>query len=336
MVIGRNSRQNPAYCPICNCTAMKNNDNPNFQRRPNQFLPVLLKIIAGIALLALIITAIFFVYKKNQSDKITLKTIKKYWNVYDYEKVYESGKVFLQEQPYNNAALTYFGFACFYLSVSQNDTSLSQEYLDECINNLRLALYEADKSAIPQIQYFLGKAYFQKNVASSYYYSDLAIKYLSLAKQNGYSADDISQYLGLCYDNLGMTMESLSSFLDALVLRESDTLLLSVAKQYYKLKNYDAAEQYLYRIINYYQNDDKKLESKILLGNIYFEKNNYEQALQMYNDVIEHYQNSADAHYGIGLIYEKEGNMVKARAEWRQALKIQVNHTGALKKLSIY
>ena len=44
--------------------------------------------------------------------------------------------------------------------------------------------------------------------------------------------------------------------------------------------------------------------------------------------------NSADAHYGIGVIYEKQGNIVKARAEWRQALKLQVNHADALKKMA--
>ena len=35
-----------------------------------------------------------------------------------------------------------------------------------------------------------------------------------------------------------------------------------------------------------------------------------------------------------GVVYEKMGDMVKARAEWRNALKVQVNHSGALKKLS--
>ena len=51
-------------------------------------------------------------------------------------------------------------------------------------------------------------------------------------------------------------------------------------------------------------------------------------------NVLEKYPNSADAHYGIGVIYEKQGNLVKARAEWRQTLKIQVNHQGALQKLN--
>ena len=35
-------------------------------------------------------------------------------------------------------------------------------------------------------------------------------------------------------------------------------------------------------------------------------------------------------------IYEKQGNLVKARAQWRKALKIQVNHPGALQKMANY
>ena len=50
--------------------------------------------------------------------------------------------------------------------------------------------------------------------------------------------------------------------------------------------------------------------------------------------MLEKDENSADAHYGIGLIYEKQENLVAARAEWRKARKIQPNHAGALKKLS--
>ncbi len=314
---------------------MKNKYNPNYQKQPNRFFPILIKVLAVLIALTLLVLLGIFIFKKSTSNKITLKTIKNYWNQYDYEKVYESSKDFLQKDPYNNSVLQYHGYSCFFLSISQNDTSLAQEYLDESINSLRLALYEADKSSIPQIQYILGKAYFSKNTVSSYYYSDLAIKYLTLAKKNNYNADDIYEYLGLSYASLGMTMESISAFTEALTVRESDFLLLSIAKQYFKASNYDVSEQYLFRIIKESENDEIKLEAKNYLGNIYFEKGNYDKAEQQFNDVIENYSNCADAHYGLGLIYEKQGNLVKARAEWRQAQKIQVNHAGALKKLSI-
>ena len=56
--------------------------------------------------------------------------------------------------------------------------------------------------------------------------------------------------------------------------------------------------------------------------------------MKLYNEIIAVNDNCADAHYGIGLVYEKQNNLIKARAEWRKTLKIQVNHPGALKKLS--
>ena len=177
-------------------------------------------------------------------------------------------------------------------------------------------------------------SYFSKSALTNNCYSDLAIKYLLLAKENGYISNDIPEYLGLSYASLGLTMESISAFSEALLNRESDALLLSIAEQYYIAKELFAAEQYLFRIINHSANDDMILKSQILLGNIYIDREDYEKALKEFENVLEKYPNSADAHYGIGVIYEKQGNMVKARAEWRQTLKLQVNHQGALQKLN--
>ena len=60
----------------------------------------------------------------------------------------------------------------------------------------------------------------------------------------------------------------------------------------------------------------------------------FQSAREQFEMVIAKDENSADAHYGLGLIYEKEENLVSARAEWRKARKIQPNHAGAVKKLS--
>ena len=308
--------------------------NENFAKRKNHIVRNIL-IVSGILVFvaALICLTIFLVNSWNK-NRITLKTIKQSWAAYDYQMVYEQGKVFLQDKPYNNTALTYYGYACFYLAVSQTDNYRAQEYLDECINNLRLAMYDASKSLLPQLQYMLGKAYFYKNTISTYYYADLAIKYLTLAKQNGYKADDISEYLGLSYAALGQTYESISAFTEALIVRESDSLLLSIAEQYYKAQQLNASEQYLFRIIKNSDNEDIVLKSENLLGNIYIDKEDYDAAFEEFDNVLKKNENSADAHYGIGVIYEKQGNIVKARSEWRKALKIQVNHPGALQKMS--
>ncbi len=309
-------------------------ENQNYAKRKNHILRKLLIVLGIVAFAAAIVFLSVFLVKSYTKNKITLKTIKQSWNSYDYQMVYEQGKIFLQDKPYNNTALTYYGYACFYLAVSQIDNYRAQEYLDECINNLRLAMYDASKSLLPQLQYMLGKAYFYKNTVTTYYYADLAIKYLNLAKQNGYVADDISEYLGLSYAALGMTYESISAFTEALIVRESDSLLLSIGEQYYKAGQIDAAKQYLFRIIDNSSNDEIILKCKLLLGNIYIDTNEIDKALEQFNDVIKTNDDSADAHYGLGLIYEKQENLVAARAEWRKVRKIQPNHAGALKKLS--
>jgi len=316
---------------------MKNDfeiENNTFAKRHNNWLKRIIISAVIVIIVAASVSVVFFGVNKFQSNRITIKSIKKAWSEYDYQKVYEQSFTYLQNAPYNNTVLTYYAYACFFLSQAQSETQLGQEYLDESINSLRIALYSANKNLLPQLQYMLGLAYFYKNTISTYYYADLSIKYLLLAKANNYDAPDIPEYLGLNYAALGMTKESLIAFTEALLVRESDTLLLSIAEQYYKASEYTAAEQYLYRIIKNSENDDILNRSHILLGNIYINREEYDSALEEFNNVLKNNVNSADAHYGIGVIYEKQGNIVKARAEWRQALKLQVNHADALKKMA--
>ena len=307
--------------------------NENSVKRKNFKLRNFFKI-AGIVVSSIILLLFiaFGVYKlRNRNSE--LNAIKSAWADYDYQKVYELGKFYLQDHPYHNTALTYYSYACFFLSQAQTDTQQAQLYLDESINGLRVALYEAPDDLAPQLQYMLGRAYFYKNTITTHYYSDLAVKYLLMAKENGYEADDIPEYLGLSYAALGMTMDSISAFTEALLVRESDALLLAIAEQYVNAGEYKAAEQYLFRIINNSENDEIIVKSQVLLGNIYIEQELYDDALKEFENVLKKNENSADAHYGIGVIYEKRGDMVAARAEWRKTLKIQVNHEGALQKM---
>ena len=36
-----------------------------------------------------------------------------------------------------------------------------------------------------------------------------------------------------------------------------------------------------------------------------------------------------------GNVYEKLGDIAKARSEWRKTLKVQINHSGAISKLGL-
>jgi len=131
-------------------------------------------------------------------------------------------------------------------------------------------------------------------------------------------------------------MESISAFTEALLIRESDILLLSIAEQYHNAGQNAAAEQYLFRISQECKDEQIVLKSHLLLGQIALERENYEDAEKEFNFILQKNENSADACYGLGVIYEKQGDVVKARSEWRKALRIQGNHPAALKKMAEY
>lgn len=258
------------------------------------------------------------------------------WNEGAYEQVYEQSGFLLDEYSFNSTALLYRGLSSFYLAVSQTDAAASQSYLDESINKLRIALMFSNKTTEPQIAYVLGKAYFQKNLFSSYhYYADLSVYYLEHAVEKGYVSEDIPEYLGLSYAKLGMTQKSIEAFTKALLVRESDILLLAIAQQYIINGNVDIAKQYLYKVAKDSTNDILILKSTAVLAQIYIDEGRYAEAAEQYQLILQKDPEYADAYYGLGLIYEKEGDSAKARAEWRKVLKIQVNHQGAMNKLGL-
>lgn len=311
-------------------------DKLSLVRKKNRIVPAVLIVFLVIAALVFSLFFAVRIIKNRLSSSATIKALSEKWKEYDYEEVYDISRQILEEKPFSNTALTYHGYSSFYLAVAQTDTSLSQNYLDESINSIRLALYSAKKNLVPQLEYMLGKAYFYKNTVTSYYYADLAVKYLASAKEKGYDAKDIPEYLGLSYAALGKPMESIESFTEALLFRESDSLLLSIAEQYYKIGQLSAAKQYLYRIKKESDDVSLVLKSMELLGTIYIDEKNYTDARSEFEGILEKNKNSAAAFYGLGLVYEKQGNLVKARSEWRKALRIQINHPGALSKLSDY
>ena len=119
------------------------------------------------------------------------------------------------------------------------------------------------------------------------------------------------------------------------MVRESDTLLFDIAKQYCNNEQHSVAKQYLARVLETSSNEELVNSSHLLLGQIYINEQKYSEAEAEYNFILQKNENSADAHFGLGLIHELKGDKIKARAEWRKCLKIQSNHSGALKKMAL-
>lgn len=311
---------------------MKSSGNIVTRRSKAPFILILLLII-----LAGVVFSIFLGVKRIKlylANNPNIASLERLWQQYDYDGVHKISHELLQTNPYNINALIYHGYSSFYLSVSQIDTQSSRAFLDESINSLRIALHNTKKKTKSQIEYMLGKAYFYKNTVSSYYYADLSLKYLALAVKDGFKAPDISEYMGLCYAQLGEHLNAIQSFTEALLTRESPSLLLSIADEYYNSGQANVAKQYLYRIKKEASDDELVQKSSMLLGTIYTDERDYTNAKKEFNAIIEKNPNCADAYYNLGLISEKEGDIVQARSLWRKTLKVKPSHTQALEKLS--
>jgi tetratricopeptide (TPR) repeat protein len=306
-------------------------------KRDKKALPILLLSVLILAAVAGLSYLAFFFVRIPINNAAAVRDVQKLWSAHDYAQTYKACNEILSKQPFNNTALTLKGYSAFYLAVKETDTTQSHELLDTAIISMRVALQNATEKLLPQLYYMLGKAYFYKNTLSSYhYYADLVINYLTEAQNRQYKADDISLYLGLSYAALNMTMESISAFTEALLVRESDTLLMDIASQYYKAGQETVAKQYVYRVVTASEDEDLVNKGHMLLGQIYINEDNLAEARTEFETILKKNANSADAHYWLGVIYEKQGDLIKARAEWRTVLRIQVTHSGALQKMADY
>ncbi len=301
------------------------------------FIKISLFFFIFIAIVVFVVLSIRFVRNKIlHCDSIDL--LYSSWNMHTeegYRKVNEISSGILSKKTFHNTALTFLGYSSFMLAEYETDNTKAQQFLDKAIFSLRVALQNSRKSTVPQIEYMLGRAYFYKNKLSAFhYYSDLVVKYLLAAKNHGYQSDDIPLLLGLSYASLGETDNSISSFTEALLVRENDTLLFNIAKQYFSNEQFSVSKQYLQRVLEVSENEDIINSSHLLLGQIYIEEQQFTDAEKEINFLLEKNENFADAHFVLGILYEKKGDAVKARSEWRNCLKIQFNHPGALKKMS--
>nr|WP_253694535.1 MULTISPECIES: tetratricopeptide repeat protein [unclassified Treponema] len=253
------------------------------------------------------------------------------WSEKNYENVYQKTETILKRRAYDGEALALRGFAAYYIFAEQTDFSVSYSYLNDSILNLRQALYCVSKSQQAKIAYVLGKAYYQKG----YYYADLALKYLDIAYNSGEKFKDLSEFRGMSASVLGDPERAIDAFTEALSDNPSDLLFFALAENYVKISDKQNAKLYLFETIGKTKDTLLELKCRYLLGSLFLEENKIEDALKEFNTILEKDMTSADAHYGLGVIYELQGDMIKARAEWRKALKFDPLHSNTRAKLNL-
>ncbi len=263
------------------------------------------------------------------SDSTERKKVLSLWESKNYQEIIKVTDGLLEKKPMSSYNLIFNGFAHFYTAVNQATVEEKNAHIEKAIVALRRARLHDRIPLSGEVDYVLGKAYYQKGM----YYADLSAQYMLSSIERQYVGQDSYEYLGLAYSNLGNHAESLKYFLKAIESSPTDLLFLTVAQSYYQLGDKASCEEYLMRAIN--KSSDSRLvqKARFMLGDIYFQNKEYLKSEEQYQKILENNSQSSDAYFCLGEIYFAMGDNLKARAFWRRTLRIDPNHFGALRRL---
>ncbi|MDR2482530.1 MAG: hypothetical protein LBD08_02745 [Treponema sp.] len=284
------------------------------------------------------------------------------WEEQSYNRAFELSAAQLAENPMDYTALVLYGFSAYQLAVAQINNFDTLAYIDDCIWSLRKALLCKEGAAgDPRIYYVLGKAYYYKGGS----YADLAVRYLEAARDGGYAAGDIPEYLGLAYAAIHDYRNSVAAF--SLALNSaggeeageapsepgaaysldivygqtyagkppSDLMLLAIAHSYAALDEFDAARAYLVRCLETSKDVSKRIAARLLLGKMLVKTGDFAAAEGQYLAILEEDGEHAEAHFQMGELYAAAGDDTRARAGWRRAWRINPGHEGARARLNM-
>ena len=137
----------------------------------------------------------------------------------------------------------------------------------------------------------------------------------------------------MAFSYLGEHKEAIEAFTSDLSDDTDEFLLYALAKSYIETGNLEKAKMYLTEAASKAKDIMLKLNCKAKLAEIFLAEGNSAKARTEYESILQLDEKYADAYYGLGLIYEQAGDLLKARAEWRKTLKANPLHAKAIEKL---
>jgi tetratricopeptide (TPR) repeat protein len=252
------------------------------------------------------------------------------WEARKWDAVRSASLASLSAKPLDAFYLAFRGLAAFYKGMELPEGEDRAALIEETVTSLRKALATAGRMPRAQVQYVLGKAYFDKG--DSYY--DEAVKYLESSIASGYVGADSREYLALAYSGLGDKAMAVKNFEAALARSRDDLLLISAAKAYLDAGESVKAEALLLELLASGKDDLAKENGRFVLGDIYKARGDLGKAEEQYSLILAKDPASAEAHFRLGLAYQSGGDPIKARAEWRKAVSIDPMHAASRQKLS--
>jgi tetratricopeptide (TPR) repeat protein len=297
------------------------------------------RVLLGAAILSLAVLCLvaFFLFSSLftrgglSGHQVVSKTaISKLWAKSDFQAVYDASAKSLSALPTDAYYLVMSGFSAYYLALTQVNDEDKIQYLKLSVSNLRKALLYPIPATRHKIEYVLGKAYYHLG----YYFLDESIYYLERVSHSGFKAKDTDEYLALAYAGLDENEKSLAYYQRCIDKEPVDGLYLAAASVLIKLERLDQAQNSLAKAISLSKDAAIEEKASFMLADIYMKKKDYSMAEKTYSDIIAKNDTQSDAYYQLGLIAEINGDVPKARSDWRKAVKIDPMNQAARAKLT--
>jgi tetratricopeptide (TPR) repeat protein len=293
----------------------------------------LLKVVATVIMLTVLMCATYFLGNWQTSTNRERFEPLDYWQAGEYAKSFESSGAYLQKSPMDYFFLTVHGYSAYQLAFSQIKASEMVRYIDESISSLRKAILTPDGMQDGRVYYVLGKAYYFKGVE----YADCCVEYLKKAQAHSWKANDMAEFLGLSYARLGDYRASVAAFAEALNTAGENppaTLLLAIARSYIELREDAIAESYLIQCLETGRDIDVTVETRLLLGKIMRERAEYDAAEKHYLAILDEAGEIAAARHELGELYLAQGDIARARSEWRRANRIDPAYAPSIARIN--
>ncbi len=251
------------------------------------------------------------------------------WQNGEYRRTLRLSREILEEAPMKGEILVYAGFSSFYLGISQVSLEDKIPYMKDAVIYLRKALVAEDNPFPEETFYVLGKAYYERG----HFYADKAYGYLKRASDKGYQAGDLTEYLASAAYRLKDYETSIAYFQKVAEDMNSPAVYKRIGEIYREQEKWDMAEKAYLTALAESSNPDFTLQVRNDLGQLYQRLKNWEKAIEQYEIILDNDPGEAEIHFQLGEAYYRNSEIARARAEWRNTVRINPDHTGARKRL---
>lgn len=288
----------------------------------------LLPVILILLVLSVVVFVVVLKSRNTVPDDLNSE-LNEYWEAEDYLTVLTLSDTQLLSDPLDSTLLMYNGFSHFYYAITLVSHDERISHLDSALYSLRKLLLNPPKDFVDEISYILGKVYFHKGR----YYYDSAKVYLQAAYEDGFQAEDLYEYLGVVNLDLGNFDSGIGFIMDAIDIEPRDILFYTAAEAYERNGDLSLAEDFYRQARKLTSDSYLSQESSIGLARVLYTESDFSSALEILQSIVEENSQAAEAFFYIGEIYNEMGDMVKARANWREAYNQDKTFGPALERL---